>query len=112
MKTSRFVFNKSSIILIVILVFGAVAEVGAYFYVETNMPTYSSVVPLFLLEDLSIDPFEARLNQPVNISANVTNLDNFENSYSLNLNINDSVVETKELKFLANESQLVTFSVF
>ena len=111
MKTSRFVFNKSRIILIFILVFGTVAEVGAYSYVETYMPTYSSPVTLFLLEDLSVDPYEARLNQLVNISANVTNLDNFESGYSLNLNINDTVVETKELKFLANESQLVTFSV-
>lgn len=112
MNISRSILNKSRIILIVILLCGALAEVGAYSLVENFMPSSSSSpVASFQVSNLSIDPFEARLNQPVSISANVTNLGNIQGSYSLSLKIDDLVVETKEIKFSANESQIVAFSV-
>ncbi len=109
---SRSVISKSRVILICLLVIGALAEAGAYSYVQNFMPNSSSSASTsFQVANLSIDPYEARLNQPVNISADVVNLGDIQSSYSLSLKINNSTVETKDLTLSANETQLVTFSV-
>ena len=71
----------------------------------------SSAATSFQVANLSIDPYEARVNQPVNISADVINLGDIQSSYSLSLKINDLVVETKQVSLSANETKLVTFSV-
>ena len=112
MKKTRSILNKSRIILIFLLLLGFVTEASAYYYVQnTTSNAPSSVTISFQTTNLTIDPYEARLNQPVTISVNVTNLGNIQNSYPLSLKINDSVVETKDLAFLANESKIETFSV-
>ena len=109
---SRSFFNKSRAILICILVIGSFAEVGAYYYVQ-NYTSYSSTAPTvsaFQVGNLTVDPYEVLVNRPVNISIGVVNLANSQGSYSLSLKINGTVEETKKLTFLANESQLVSFS--
>ena len=110
---SRSFLNKSRAILICLLVIGSLAEVGAYYYVE-NYTSYSSTAPTasaFQVGNLTVDPYEALVNHAVNISIGVVNLANSQGSYSLSIKINDTVEETKKLTFLANESQLVSFSV-
>ncbi len=112
MRGTHSLVSKSIIILISILLAGAVAEAAAFYYVENFVPSFpSSVSTSFQVTNLSIDPYEARINQPVNISADVANLGDIQSSYSLSLIINDLTVETKNLDFAANESKLVTFSV-
>jgi hypothetical protein len=112
MRGTHSLVNKSIIILICILLSGAVAEAAAFYYVQNFVPSFpSSVTASFQVTNLSIDPYEARINQPVNISADVTNLGDIQSGYSLILKINDLMVETKNLEFAANESKLVTFSV-
>jgi hypothetical protein len=113
MLTSRSILNKSRAILICILVIGSLAEVGAYYYVQ-NYTSYSSTAPTvsaFQVGNLTVDPFEALVNHPVNVSIGVVNLANSQGSYSLSLKINGTVEETKKLTFSANESQLVSFTV-
>ncbi len=113
MLASHSFLNKSRAILICILVIGSFAEVGAYFYVE-DYTSYSSAVPAassFQVGNLTVDPYEALVNHPVNVSIGVVNLANTQGSYSLSLKINGTVEETKKLTFLANESQLISFAV-
>lgn len=110
---SRSFLNKSRAILICLLVIGSLAEVSAYYYVQNNS-LYSSAAPAvssFQVGNLTVDPYESLINHPVNVSVGVVNLANSQGSYSLNLKVNDTVEETKKLSFLANESQLVSFSV-
>jgi hypothetical protein len=112
MRGTHSLVNKSIIILICILLSGAVAEAAAFYYVQNFVPSFpSSVTASFQVTNLSIDPYEARINQPVNISGDVTNLGDIQSGYSLILKINNLMVETKNLEFAANESKLVTFSV-
>ncbi len=111
MKRSRSIFNKSRVILIFLLLLGVFAEASAYYYVQSTTTNTVPVIASFQITNLTFDPYEARLNQPVTISVNVTNLGNIQSNYPLSLKINDSDVETKELTFVANESKIVEFSV-
>jgi len=113
---SHSVINKSRVILICVLVVGALTEVGLYYYIQNYAPHWttvasSSALASFEVANLTINPFEARVNQPVVISVDVANLGSIQGSYSLSFKINDSVVETKELMLPANETQQVTLSV-
>jgi hypothetical protein len=113
---SHSVINKSRVILICVLAVGALTEVGLYYYIQNYAPHWttvasSSALSSFEVANLTINPFEARVNQPVVISVDVANFGSIQGSYSLSFKINDSVVETKELVLPANESQQVTLSV-
>jgi hypothetical protein len=109
---SHSAMSKSRAILICVIVVGSLVELSAYYYVQ-NFTSNSSSPPLasFQIANLTINPYEARVDQPVVISVSIVNLEDIQGSYSLSLKINDSVAETKELALSANESQLVTFSV-
>jgi hypothetical protein len=104
------------VILICVLIVGALAEVSLYYYFQNYAPHLTTVASTselasFEVANLTINPFEARLNQPVVISVDVDNLGNIQGSYSLSFKVNDSVVETKDLALSANQSQEVTLSV-
>ena len=108
---SRSVLSKSRAILICLLIIGSFTEVGAYYYVQ-NYTSYSSTAPTvsaFQAGNLTIDPYEALVNHPVNISVSVVNLANAQGSYTLSLMINGTVEKTEKLAFSANESQTVSF---
>ena len=103
--------NKSRAILICLLVVGALAEVSAYYYVQNNTSgPASSLAPSFEVANLTINPNEARLNQPVNISVGVANVGQTQGSYSLSLKINDTG-GNKRSQTVVNETKIVTFSV-
>ena len=116
MMLSPSAINKSRVILICILIVGASVELSLYLYVQNYAPhlvtaVSASELASFQVANLTVNPFEARVNQPVAISVGVVNLGVTLGSYSLNFKINDSVVETKELALSANESQQVTLSI-
>ena len=109
---SHSAINKSRAILICVLVVGSLAELSAYYYVQNFTSNSSpSVSASFQIANLTINPYEASVGQPVVISVGVVNVGEIQGSYSLSFKINDSVAEKKELALSANESQLVTFSV-
>jgi molybdopterin-binding protein len=104
------------VILICVLILGAAVELSLYYYVQKYAPNLTtaaspSELASFRVANLTINPFEAMVNQPVAISVGVANLGSISGSYSLSFKINGLVVETKELALSANESQQVTFSV-
>ncbi len=107
------VLSKSRTILICALVIGALAETGAYWYVQnyTSFPPSASAVTSFQLGNLTITPSEAMISQQVVISVGAVNIGDVQGSNSLSLKINDTVTEIKELTLAANESQIVAFNV-
>jgi hypothetical protein len=109
---SHSAFNKSIVILICVLVIGSLVELSVYYYVQnfTSFPS-SQVVASFQLGNLTINPNQASVGQPVTVSVGIVNLVDIQGSYSMSFKINDSVVDTKELALSANESQVVKFSV-
>ena len=112
---SRSTINKSRVILICFILVGALAALSAYYLVQNydNNASNSSLSQAgsFQIANLTITPFQATVEQPIVISADLVNLGNVQATYSLILRINDSVTETKELILSANESQLVSFTV-
>ena len=107
---SRSAINKSRAILICLIAVGALVELGTYYYVQnyTSFPI-TPVLAKFQLGNLTINPFEASVGQPINVSVGVVNEGDVEGSYSLSFKINDSVVQTQQVALSANESQDVTF---
>ena len=105
--------SKARTILICALVIGALAEAGAYWYVQSyvSFPQSASAVTSFQLGNLTITPSEAMIGQQVDISVGAVNLGDVQGTNSLSLKINDTTVETKELTLAANESQTVNFNV-
>ncbi|MGA3061221.1 MAG: hypothetical protein ABSD92_12760 [Candidatus Bathyarchaeia archaeon] len=109
---SHSTINKSLVILICVLIIGSLVEISAYYYVQnfTSFPS-SQVVAQFQLGNLTINPNQASVGQPITVSAGVVNVGDVQGSYSMSFKVNGSVVETKEFALSANESQVVKFSV-
>ncbi len=101
-------FTKLQAIFVIDLIIVAFA-VGAYFYVESLPPPLKK--PEFQVSDLTVNPAETGIDQPITISANVTNVGEVEGNYSMSLTINDVVRENKTVQLLGNESRIVEFTV-
>jgi len=114
MIKSRSALNKSMVILLCALTIGAMVELGAYYYIHTYQPnifpTSEAALP-FQVGNLTVNPYETSIGQPVNISVDVSNIGTLEGSYSLDLKINGSSTETKDLDLQANQTIRVEFSV-
>ena len=65
----------------------------------------------FEINNLTIDPQVAEANQPVQISVNVTNVGELSGSYTVELSVNNAVVETKTVQLTGGESARVQFIV-
>jgi hypothetical protein len=83
-----------------------------------HLSTFAVIAPLppplpasFTVSSLNISPTEAEIGETVTISVLVTNTGELEGSYSLNLTVNRTVVETREIT-MAGDSQEVAFSTY
>ena len=77
------------------LVIGALAEAGAYCTFKVSfLSDFFGALTTFQLGNLTINPYEVTVGQPVNITVGAVNVGDIEGSYSLSLNINGSA-ETK-----------------
>jgi hypothetical protein len=65
----------------------------------------------FTLSALSISPMEVGKGESVTISLDVANTGDLAGTYDVNLIINNTVVETKQVELDGHSSQLVTFTV-
>lgn len=114
MTDSRSAISKSRVILLCILIVGALVELSSFYYVETYatdiFPTTEVSTP-FQVANLTISPVETSIGLPVEIVVDVINTGIYEGTYSLILNVNESVIESKELVLQANESRQVLFTV-
>lgn len=114
MARSLFTINKSVVLLLIVIVLGTLIEASAFIYVDSNaaniFPTTEVSSP-FQVANITINPVEASIGQPIDISVGVVNTGNYEGSYTLNLGINDSVLDTKNLNLQANETQQIVFNI-
>jgi len=88
---------------------------GTY-YVKVNELTGTFVVRApkpakFIVTDLSIIPTEAEVKQKITVSVKVTNTGEQNGSYTLNLKVNDKIVDTKTVTLTEGESRTVTFEL-
>ena len=105
--------SKARTVLICALIIGALAEAGAYWYVQSyvSFPLSASAVTSFQLGNLTITPSEATISQQVNVSVGAVNLGDVQGTNTISLKINDTVAQTKDLTLAANDSQTVSFNL-
>jgi hypothetical protein len=107
---SHSAMTKLKAIFIIDVIIVAVVA-GSYVYLE-NQGAFITLAPAeFAVSDLVINPVEAGVNQPITISVNVTNVGEEKGNYSVNLTINDALIETKTILLLGGESKIVEFIV-
>jgi hypothetical protein len=104
-RSARF---KLKAILTIDLIIVAVAA-GSYYYLQNQGLLAVAKPAEFTLSNLTINPLETFMGQPVTISANVTNVGQEEGNCSANLEINDILKETKVTPLLGGESKIVEF---
>jgi hypothetical protein len=63
----------------------------------------------FSISNLNISPLEARIGEEVSVSVRVSNTGGSPGSYSIQLEINDAVVDSREINLEAGQSTLVSF---
>ena len=108
--------SKSAIVkvkaLFIIDVITVAMAAGVFLYLQStgDIAVATSKPAEFTVTDLTIDPPEAGISQPIMISVNVTNIGDEEGNFSATLIINDLVKETQSIQLLGNESNIVSFT--
>ncbi len=100
--------TKLKAIFVIDLIIVALA-VGGYYYVQSLPPPIKKAE--FQVTNLTINPVEAGVGQPIIISANVTNVGEEAGNYSVGLAIDDVVKENKTVQLLGGTSEIVEFIV-
>ena len=106
--SSRSAITKLKAILIIDLIIVAFAG-GGYFYVQSTFERPKAAA--FVLSNLTINPSEAEINQPIMISVNVTNIGTEAGTYSADLLIDDEPSQNKTIQLSGAESIIVEFTV-
>ena len=99
--------TKLQALLVIDLIIVALAA-GGYYYVNSLTPPLKKAE--FQVTNLTIDPLEAEVGEPILISVNVTNVGNEEGSYSANLTINGVLKQNQTILFSGGESRIIEFT--
>ena len=108
---SKSAIAKVKALFIIDVIIVAMAA-GVFLYLQStgDIAVATSKPAEFTVTDLTIDPPEAGISQPIMISVNVTNIGDEEGNFSATLIINDLVKETRSIQLLGNESNIVSFT--
>jgi len=109
---SRSAVSKLKVILIIDLLIVGVA-IGAYFYLQDQGIITGAAKPAaFVFTDLVVNPLEAYVGQPIQISVNVTNIGDIEGETTINLEINGDLKESLNVTIAGvKTSEIVEFTV-
>ncbi len=77
-----------------------------------TIPSTASAQDDLEIEDLQIDPRSVKEGEPVTVTADVTNTSATENNtYTIELKINDEIVDSETIDLEAQESQTISFTI-
>jgi hypothetical protein len=96
--------------LIIVAMIIVSLAIGGYNYNVLSLPPPLKAAE-FQVTNLTVDPLEAGVGQPITIAVNVTNVGEETGNYSATLIINDVVKATKTIQLLGNESRILEFIV-
>ena len=98
--TNKEAIGKVTAILLVDIIILSLAS-GTYLYLQTSGQLETQLKPAeFFLADLKIDPVEADVGEPIQISANVTNIGDIAGNYTLSLIVNDVIAENQTIRLV------------
>ncbi|MDR1993061.1 MAG: hypothetical protein LBQ98_06140 [Nitrososphaerota archaeon] len=110
LSRSALVKLKAILIIDLIVVCGAI---GAYLYLQDQGVITGAAKPAtFVFNDLVVNPLEAYVGQPIQISVNVTNIGDVEGNATVNLEINGVVVDSVNLTIAGVKSSEIAEFTF
>src|SRR3990170_2738238 len=98
---------KLKAVLIIDILIVAVAA-GTYLLLQ-NQGAFAPRPAEFTLSNLTIDPVEADVDEPISISANVTNTGDLEGNYTASLTINDQPRDNQTVLLQGGETSAIEF---
>jgi hypothetical protein len=108
---SRSATTKLKAILIIDVLIVAAAA-GVYFYLQAQGLIVGPPKPAeFTVTDLTINPLEAEVFEPVLVTVNVTNIGDEQGEYVANLTINNVLEENQTILIPGRNSTIVEFTV-
>jgi hypothetical protein len=108
---SRSAATKLKAILVIDLIIVAAAA-GTYLYLQNQgLIATAAKDAEFIVTDLTITPAEAEEAEPIQITANITNIGDLDGTYDANLTINGVLTETQIVEVLNKTSVIVEFTV-
>ncbi len=109
--TSRSALTKLKAVLVVDILIVAAAA-GVYFYLQAEGLIVSGPKQAeFSAIDLTINPLEAEVYEPVLVTVNLTNVGGEQGEYIANLTVNDVLEENQTVLLQAGESTIVEFTL-
>jgi hypothetical protein len=106
--TKSAVTRLQGIVAILVIIIASVASLYLYSYFQ-QQPALKKAE--FQVTNLTINPEAAELNQSISISVKITNVGSGSGSYSADMLINGSFVETKTVQLGAGEATILDFTV-
>jgi len=108
---SRSAIAKVEALFIIDVIIVAVAA-GIYLHFQNQGLIAAAPKPAeFTVTDLTINPLEAEIFEPILITVNVTNIGDEQGSYMANLTINNVLEENQTILLLGGNSTIVEFTV-
>lgn len=102
--------TKLKTILLIDILIVAIAA-GTYIYLQsTGAIATAPKLAEFTMSDLTINPLEADVGEPISIAVNVTNIGDLEGNYSAALTINGVEKETKMILLQGGTSAIMEFT--
>jgi hypothetical protein len=103
------IVKLKAILVIDLVIVGAAA--GIYFYLNSEgLVAVASKPAKFTLTNLTIDPQQAYVGDPVQISVNLTNIGDLEGNQTVNFEINNTMKDTENITLAGNSSEIVQFT--
>ena len=110
MRSRSALTKLKAIFIIDVLIVAAAA--GVYFYLQAQGLIVGPLKQAeFTVTDLTINPLEAEIFEPVKIAVNVTNIGDLQGEYVANLTINDVLEENQTILVPGRNSTLAEFTV-
>ena len=112
--TLRLTATFKAILIISLIAVGLVS--GSYYYIQVNSKAVASSPPAlkpaeFLVDNLTVNPSEASVNQLVVVKVNVQNVGEQIGNYSVDLWINGALTNSKSLTLSGGQTSAVDFTI-
>src|SRR3990170_4670590 len=105
---SRSAIAKMKAILIIDIIIVAIAS-GTYLLLQSQ-GAFEPRPAEFTLSNLTIEPVEADADEPISISANVTNTGELDGNYTASLTINDQLRENQTIVVFSGGTSTIEFT--
>jgi hypothetical protein len=108
--------NATFEVLLIVGIIAVCLGSGIFYYTQiTSKPVVSSTSQLkaaeFFISNLTINPSELEVGQPVKVTVNVTNLGQQDGNYSVDIRVNNAYQDSKVIELSGGQNTTVAFTL-